>query len=71
MVLLLILFYIIVISFESIALFKERNKNKLIFYSFLIVFSMIVNILLYLGVHLPSPSNLIKNIVVSIFGKTN
>lgn len=71
MFLLIIIFYAILSFLESILLFKERNKNKLIFYFILILSSMMVNIFLYLGVHLPSPSTLIKNIVVSMFGNTN
>jgi len=71
MFLLVIFFYIIVIFFESVPLFKEKNKRKTIFFLSMIIFSMVISILLSLGVQLPNPSNAIKNIVISIFGKTN
>lgn len=71
MFLLIIILYIIVMFFEGIALLKEKNNGKTILYFSLIIFSMTISILLSLGVHLPSPSNAIKNIVVSIFGKIN
>lgn len=69
MVIIIIIFYIILMFFETLELLKEKNSGKIIFYFFLITFSMIISVLLALGVELPSPSNLIKNIVVSIFGK--
>ena len=71
MFLLVIIFYIIVIFFEIVVLLKEKNIGKIVLYFSLIIFSMIISILLTLGVQLPSPSNQIKNIVISIFGKTN
>ncbi|WP_298839246.1 hypothetical protein [Clostridium sp.] len=69
MFLLIIILYIIVVLFESDALFKEKNKGKIIFYFSLITFSMTISILLSLGVQIPSPSNPIKNLIISIFGK--
>jgi len=57
--------------FETVPLFKEKNNGKIIFYFSLVIFSMVISILLSLGVQLPSPSNQIKDIVVSIFGKNN
>jgi len=71
MFLLVIISYIIVIFFEIVPLLKEKNNSKIIFYSSLIIFSMTISILLTLGVQLPSPSNGIKNIVISIFGKSD
>lgn len=71
MFLLVMIFYIIIIFFETVPLLKEKNKGKIILYFTLIIFSMIISILLSLGMQLPSPSNIIKNIVVSIFGKSN
>jgi len=68
MFLLVISSYIAVMFFETISLLKEKNSCKIIFYFSLIIFSMIISVLLTLGVQLPSPSNLIKNIVISIFG---
>lgn len=71
MFLLIILAYIIIIFFESIPLLKEKKRGKIICYFSLIIFSMIISLLLSVGVQLPSPSNAIKNIVVSIFGKSD
>jgi len=71
MVLLVIISYIIVIFFETVPIFKEKNRSKTIFYFSIIIFSMIISILLTLDVQLPSPSNEIKNIIISIFGKTD
>ncbi|MBU3214359.1 hypothetical protein LL033_03660 [Clostridium estertheticum] len=71
MFLLVIIFYLIIMSLEIVPLLKEKNNGKIIFYFSLIIFSMTISILLSLGVQLPSPSNTIKNIVVSIFGKSN
>ncbi|MBU3099157.1 MULTISPECIES: hypothetical protein [Clostridium] len=71
MFLLVIIFYLIIIFLETVPLLKEKNKGKTILYFTLIIFSMTISILLSLGVQLPSPSNIIKNIVVSIFGKSN
>ncbi len=71
MFLIIIILYIIVMFFETVPLFKEKNNGKIIFYFSLVIFSMVISILLSLGVQLPSPSNQIKDIVVSIFGKNN
>ena len=71
MLLLVIISYIIVMFFEIVVLLKEKNRGKVLFYFSLIAFSMTISILLALGVQLPSPSNQIKDIVVSIFGKNN
>jgi hypothetical protein len=71
MLFLIIISYIIVMFFESIPLLKEKDSGKILLYFSLIIFSMIISILLSLGVQLPSPSNGIKNIVESIFGKSN
>lgn len=71
MVILVIISFLILIFFETVPLFKQNNKGKIIFYFILITFSMIISILLTLGVNLPSPSNPIKNIVISIFGKSD
>ena len=71
MLLLVIISYIIVMFFEIVVLLKEKNRCKVLFYFSLIAFSMTISILLALGVQLPSPSNQIKDIVVSIFGKNN
>lgn len=69
MVILVIAFYIIVMYFEMVPLIKDKNRGKVILYSSLTIGSMIISVLLTLGVQLPSPSNQIKEIVVSIFGK--
>ncbi|MBC8061334.1 MAG: hypothetical protein H7Y18_11820 [Clostridiaceae bacterium] len=71
MFLLVIISYIIVMFFETPILLKEKNSGKIIFYFSLIIFSMIISVLLSLGVQLPSPSNPIKTIVISIFGKND
>ncbi|MBU3113955.1 hypothetical protein [Clostridium lacusfryxellense] len=68
---LVIISYIIIMLFEGNVLLKDKKLGKITFYFTLITFSMIISILLSLGVHLPSPSTPIKNIVVSIFGETN
>lgn len=71
MFLLVIISYSIIMFFETVILLKEKNSGKLIFYFSLTIFTMIISVLLTLGVQLPSPSNSIKNIVISIFGKSN
>lgn len=67
----IIIIYVIVMFFESVALLKQKNIGKIILYFSMITFSMIISVLLSLGVQLPSPSNQIKNIVIAIFGKSN
>lgn len=71
MVVLVIISYIMIIFFETIPLLKEKDKSKLTLYFSLIIFSMIISILVALKVQLPSPSNGIKNVVESMFGKSN
>lgn len=71
MFILVIMLYIIVMFFEIVPLLKEKNSKKTIFYFSLIMFSLIISVLLSLGVQLPSPSNQIKNIILSIFGNNN
>ena len=71
MFLLVIISYVLVIFFEIVPLLKEKNKGKILFYSSMIIFSMVISILLSIGVQLPSPSNQIKDIVIAIFGKPN
>jgi len=71
MFLLVIILYIIVMFFETVQLLKKEKRGKILFYFSLIIFSMTISVLLTLGVQLPSPSNQIKNIVVSMFGKSN
>jgi uncharacterized membrane protein len=69
MFLLIIISYIIIIYFETTLLLKEKNRAKIVLYFSMIIFSMVISVLLALGVQLPSPSNSIKNIVITIFGK--
>ena len=69
MFIIIIFLYLVTMFFETLPLFKEKNRKKIMLYLFLSTFSMIISTLLTLGVQLPSPSNLIKNIVISIFGK--
>ena len=69
MFLLIIISYIIIMYFETALLLKEKDRTKMILYFSMIIFSMIISVLLALGIQLPSPSNSIKNIVVTIFGK--
>ena len=71
MFLLVIVSYILIMFLESKALIKEKNNAKTIYYFFLIISSMIINVLLALRVPLEGPSNLIKNIVISMFGRIN
>jgi hypothetical protein len=71
MFIIVILLYVIIITFETISLYEEKNKGKIFLYLSLSIFSMIISVLLTLGVQLPSPSNPIKNIVISIFGKSD
>ncbi|MCB2294712.1 hypothetical protein LGK95_14510 [Clostridium algoriphilum] len=71
MFLFVIIAYLIVIILETRMLWKQKYKKKIMFYLAMIIFSMIISILLSLGVQLPSPSNLIKNIVLSILSKIN
>ena len=71
MFLLVIISYIIIMFFEAKPLLKEKNKAKTIYYFSLIITSMIIATLLTLGVPLEGPSNLIKNIVISMFGRIN
>jgi len=71
MFLLIIILYIIVMFLEGVPLLKEKNNGKTIFYFSLVIFSLVISVLLSLDVQLPSPSNQIKDIVVSIFGNSN
>jgi hypothetical protein len=68
MFLLLIFLYGMIITIETIALKKERNKGKIILYLTLSGFAMIISGLMTLGIEIPSPSDLIKNVVTTIFG---
>jgi hypothetical protein len=71
MYLIIIISYIIIMYFEAGVLLKEKNRVKMVLYFSMIIFSMILSVLLALGVQLPSPSNPIKNIVISMFGKSD
>jgi len=71
MFLLVMIIYIIIMFFESKPLLKERNRTKTIYYFSFITFSMIVSVLLTLDVPLEGPSNLIKTIIMSMFGMVN
>ena len=71
MFLIIIASYILIMFFESKSLLKEKNKAKTICYFSLIILSMIISVLLTLGVPIEGPSNLIKDIVISMFGMIN
>ena len=71
MFLLVIVSYIIIMFLESKPILKEKNKAKTLYYFSLIITSMIISTLLTLGVPLEGPSNLIKDIVISMFGMLN
>lgn len=48
---------------------KQKDKRKLILYTVLLAFSASISVLIGIGIELPSPSDPIKHIVTSIFGK--
>ena len=68
---LVIISYIVIIYFETISLLKEKRSGKIVLYFSMIIFSMIITVLLTLGIQLPSPSNGLKSIVLTILGKDN
>lgn len=67
MFILIFVLYGILIAFEAFAIKKEKNKGKFTFYLSIGIFGIIISGLLTLGVEIPSPSDLIKNIVYAIF----
>lgn len=71
MFILVIVSYVIVMLLETVTLLKGKKSKKIIFYFSLMIFSLIISVLLTLGVQLPSPSNQIKNIIITILGQNN
>ena len=68
MFLFVIISYTIIMFFEAKPILKEKNNAKTIYYFSLTTTSMIISTLLTLEVPLEGPSNLIKDIVISMFG---
>jgi hypothetical protein len=69
MLFLIILSYVIIALIEVAQLYKKNQKKECITYMILLSVALILSILLYLGVEMPSASRLIAKIVKFLIGK--
>jgi RsiW-degrading membrane proteinase PrsW (M82 family) len=58
-----ILVYLIITLIELIPLIKTNKKKESVLYSFVMVSSFTISILLVAGVQLPSPADFIEDII--------
>jgi uncharacterized BrkB/YihY/UPF0761 family membrane protein len=68
MILLTILFYGLLLTYESIPLYKQKQWHDLWVNSFLAICSFTIALLLTFGIEIPSPAEPIKNVILSMFG---
>jgi hypothetical protein len=68
MIFLTILFYGIDTAYEAIPLYKEKQRRDFWVNLFLELCSFTAAVLITFGIPIPSPSEPIKNIVLSLFG---
>jgi len=64
-----IILYLIFISFEAINFLREKRKKELYVYSIFMMFSLIISLLLVRGVNIPSYDKFVGKIISSIFGE--
>ena len=67
-VILYIFLYLAIIIFDMMPLIKKKEKKSLLVYMPVLLFTLVINVLHGLGVHIPSPSGPIKDMVSMIFG---
>ncbi|WML53028.1 hypothetical protein RCG17_27440 [Neobacillus sp. PS3-12] len=68
MFLLTILFYGLLLTYEFIPLYKQKQWRNFWVNSVLALCSFTIALLLTFGINIPSPSEPIKNMVLSLFG---
>jgi len=64
-----IIFYLIFISFEAMNFVREKRKKELYVYSIFMLFSLVISVLLVRGVNIPSYDKFVGKIIFSIFGE--
>lgn len=69
MVILITVVYIFIIVFDLIPLYHKKEKRVFWIYIFLITAAWTLNILVEIGVKIPSPAPPIKNIIKTIVGQ--
>ena len=60
-------FYILLVVFELVGIFKSKDKKLIWIYSIILVITYAIHILFIIGIKIPSPAEPIKNIITSIF----
>lgn len=68
-IIILIIFYLLFISFDVLSLVREKKKRKLYVYSIFMSFSFIISLLLVLGINVPSYDKFVGKVIYGIFGK--
>lgn len=68
-VVVLIIFYLLFISFEVLNFVREKRKKELYVYSIFMSFSFIISLLLVLGINIPSYDKFVGKVIYGIFGK--
>jgi hypothetical protein len=61
------LIYILIFFIEYIPLLKKKNYKDITLYSFLIALSLLINLLISLGITIPTPVKPIEIIVNKLF----
>lgn len=61
------LFYILLVVFELIQIYRSKNKKLFWIYSIILIITYIIHILFIIGVKVPTPAEPIKNIISKIF----
>lgn len=60
-------FYIMLVVFELVQIYKDKDKKLFWIYSIILFITYIIHILFIIGIKIPTPSDPIKNIITGIF----
>lgn len=61
------LFYIILVVFELVPIYKDKDKKLFWVYSVILALTYTIHMLIIIGVQIPSPAAPIKKLIAAIF----
>ena len=62
------LFYIILVVFELIPIYKDKDKKLFWVYSLVLISTYIIHMLIIIGIKVPSPADPIEYFIITILG---
>lgn len=60
-------FYIAIVVFELLPMYKEKDKKLFWTYAIILIITYTIHLLVVIGIKLPSPADPIKNFITAVF----